>query len=243
MHPILFKLGPFTVYSYGFMIALAFLAGIALASYLAKRDGIDPDKIFDLAVWVLVSSIIGARVFYVLEFIGDFAKDPLSALYLWQGGMVFFGGVAFAIIAVAIWSRVNKINVLKLLDAIAPATALGYAIGRIGCFLRGCCYGTETSLPWGVQFPDACGVRHPTQIYSSLSGLLMMALLLLVLSKRKFDGQVFSAGLMLYSVYRFLIEFIRTNPKYLFSLSEGQWGSVLIFICGAGLYYYFRKQS
>ncbi len=243
MHPILLKLGPLTVYSYGMMVALAFLAGIFLSTYLAKKNGIIPERIFDLAIIVLVSSIIGARAFYVLEFWTDFTANPISAFYITEGGMVFFGGVAFAIIAILIWSRINKIPALKLLDAIAPATALGYAIGRIGCFLRGCCYGVETGLPWGVKFPDVCGVRHPTQIYASLAGLLIMAILIFMFSKKKFDGQIFSSGLMLYSIYRFLIEFIRVNQKYLFTLSEAQWGSIMIFLIGAGLYYYFRKKS
>ena len=243
MHPILLKLGSFTIYSYGFMMALAFLAGIALAAWLAKKENIGPDKIFDLALYVILVSIIGARIFYIFEFWADFYANPISMFYIWEGGLVFFGGVFFAIIAVYVFSKLSKLSAFKLLDVLAPATALGYAIGRVGCFLRGCCYGCETAVPWALNFPDVPGLRHPTQIYASLAGLLMMGILIFILYRKKFDGQVFSIGLILYSIYRFLIEFIRVNPRYLFNLTEAQWGSALIFVIAAVLYFYLSKQK
>jgi len=230
MRPVLLKIGPFTIFSYGFMVALAFLSGIYLAAWLGKRENIKPDKIFDLAIYVLLSSIIGARIFYVIEFWRDFVSNPISVFYIWQGGLVFYGGLIFAIAAIYIYAKISDIQILKLFDVITPATALGYAIGRIGCFLNGCCYGTETNLLWAVRFPSAAGLRHPTQIYASIAGLLICGLLLYLFKIKRFDGQIFTSGLMLYSVYRFLIEFIRVNPRYLFGLSEAQWGSVLIFL-------------
>ena len=243
MHPVLFKIGSFTIYSYGFMMALAFMAGIALAAWLGKLEKIHPEKILDLAIYVVIASIIGARVFYIIEFWPDFNGNLLAMFYVWEGGLVFYGGLLFAIIAVCIFSVMSRISAWKLLDVAAPATALGYAIGRIGCFLRGCCYGCETTVLWAIKFPEAAGLRHPTQIYASLSGLLIMAILIFILYRKRFDGQVFSLGLIMYSIYRFLIEFIRINPKYALNLTEAQWGSVLIFIFAAGLYFYLSKQK
>lgn len=236
MLPVLFKLGPLTVNSYGVMIALGFLSGILLAIYLAKREKISPEMMMDLALFVMVFSIIGARIFYVIEFWPEYLYRPLAVLFVWEGGLVFYGGLLGAVLTVLIFSRLNKLPVLKLLDLITPATALGYAIGRIGCFLRGCCYGVECKLPWAVKFPEVVGLRHPTQLYALLSWLILFGVLWFLLTKRKFDGQIFALGLILYSVYRFLIEFVRTNPQY-FHLTAAQWGSLLLLI-GAGILYF-----
>jgi len=241
MHPILLKLGPLTIYSYGLLVALGFLAGIGLAVWLAKKEGIPTEQILDLAVYVLLASIIGARLFYVIEFWRDFAGNPISVFYIWQGGLVFFGGLLFVILAVIAYARFFKVPLFKVLDVIAPAAALGYALGRIGCFLNGCCYGIETNLPWAVKFPALSGLRHPTQLYASLSGLLILGLLLFIFYRKKFDGQVFSLGLIFYAVYRFAIEFIRTNPRYLLGLTAAQWGSILILLIAASLYYKLNR--
>jgi phosphatidylglycerol---prolipoprotein diacylglyceryl transferase len=241
MHPVLCKIGLLTLYSYGLMVSLGFLAGIGSALVLAGKKM--QDRILDLAFFVLIFSIVGARIFYVIEFWRDFTGNPLSALFIWEGGLVFYGGMTFGIATIYFYSRFTKISPLKLLDIITPGVALGYAFGRIGCFLRGCCYGAETDLPWAVHFPDISGTRHPTQIYASLSGLLIFIVLLLIFRKKKFDGQVFSAGLMLYSVYRFLIEFIRVNPQYLLGLSEAQLGSAVVFLIGAVIYWGSRRKK
>ncbi|KAF0133864.1 MAG: phosphatidylglycerol:prolipoprotein diacylglycerol transferase [Candidatus Saganbacteria bacterium] len=228
MHPILFKFGSITIFSYGFMIALAFLAGIYFSYFLAVREGIKGEKIFDLALVILVSSIVGARIFYVIEFWPDFISNPLEVFFIWQGGLVFFGGLLFAALAAVAFANYYKIKALKLMDIITPGTALGYGIGRIGCFLRGCCYGIETKLPWGIVFPGLSEAHHPTQLYAFISGIIMFTMLLLLYRKKKYDGQVFFSGLMFYSVYRFSVEFLRMNPKYLF-FSMAQWISILIF--------------
>jgi phosphatidylglycerol:prolipoprotein diacylglycerol transferase len=243
MHPILLKFGPFTIYSYGFMVASAFLSGIFLAAWLAKRENIPAEKIFDLALYVLLSSIIGARIFYVIEFWRDYITNPISALFIWQGGLVFYGGLIFAIAAIFVYARITNVPSLKLFDIISPATALGYAIGRIGCFLNGCCYGIETCVPWAVKFPNISGLRHPTQIYASIAGFLICGLLLFLFGRKRFDGQIFTIGLILYSVYRFLIEFIRVNPRYLLVLSEAQWGSALIFAVALVIYFKLSKKK
>jgi len=237
MYPVLFRIGPLTIYSYGLMVALGFLAGIGIAIWLAKREKIATEKILDLAVYVLIASVVGARLFYVIEFWPEFITNPLNVFFVWQGGLVFYGGLLLAVITILIYAQASKINVWKLLDIIAPATALGYAIGRIGCFLNGCCYGIECSLPWAVSFPNLAGLRHPTQIYASLTGLLIFGLLMVLWRFRKFEGQVFCAGLTMYGIYRFSIEFVRVNPRYILGLSMAQWGSILLVIIGLSIYY------
>lgn len=235
MHPDLFKFGALTIHSYGVMMALAFSAGIAVSIIFGKREGLNTEKVFDGVLWVMISSIIGARVFYVVEFWENF-KDTREIFMLWQGGLVFYGGLTFAIAALIVWSKKNKLSVFKILDIAAPAAALGYAIGRIGCFLNGCCYGVPADLPWAAKFPNLIDARHPTQLYSSFSGLDIFLALIILYNFKKFDGQIFSLGLIFYSVYRFFIEFFRENPRYILGLSEAQLISIGLFLLMAVIY-------
>lgn len=243
MYPVLLKLGPLTLYSYGLMVALGFLSGIILAAYLAKRSGIKPELILDIAPFILLGSLIGARLFYVIEFWPEFRGNPLEIFTIWKGGLVFYGGLLFAILGLLLAVNIFKLNFWRTMDILAPATALGYAIGRIGCFLNGCCYGIATKVPWAVKFPTETVLRHPTQIYASLSGLLICGILLLFFFKyRKFDGLMLVWGLWLYGIYRFLIEFLRVNPKYLFNLTGAQWLSFLLIFLAAVLYFKLRRR-
>ena len=240
MHPTLFSFGNFHVYSYGFMVAFGFLSGIFLAYFLAKRVNIVPDKVFDVSLFVLLGAIIGARLFYVILYYQEL-KTPWDAFMIWQGGLVFYGGLLFAVLGLIGACKIFKISVLDMLDVAAPATALGYAFGRIGCFLNGCCYGDICSLPWAVHFPSLEGLRHPTQIYSSVAGLVIFAALLLMFYRRKFPGQIFASGVLFYGIYRFLIEFFRTNPKIFLNLTSAQWASVFLTILGIALYIIYNK--
>lgn len=243
MYPILVKIGPLTLYSYGLMVALGFLSGIILAAYLAKKSGIKPELILDLAPFVLLGSLFGARLFYVVEFWTEFRGNPLEIFFIWKGGLVFFGGLLFAVLGLWLAVKFFKLNFWKIMDILAPATALGYAIGRIGCFLNGCCYGIVTKVPWAVKFPTETVLRHSTQLYASLSGFLICGLLLLIFFKyRKFDGLVLILGLLFYGVYRFLIEFLRINPKYLFNLTGAQWLSLVLIILATVLYFKLRRR-
>lgn len=230
MHPILLQIGPVAIYSWGLMVAIAFATGIGLAVLNGKRIGLSADQVLDLAMYVLVSAIIGARLFYAVQFWDAFRGNIWSVFAVWEGGMVFYGGLIFAMAAAAIVSYQKKLPVLKVLDIAAPSVAIGYSIGRIGCFLRGCCFGSECSLPWAMHFKDVPGFVHPTQLYSSVSGLLMFILLSWILGKKKYDGQVLLWGIASYSAYRFLIEFFRFSPDYYFGLTPAQWISAGLFI-------------
>ena len=229
MHPIFFSAGPLTVYSYGAMLSLAFIAGIFATLRLCKDQGIEPEAVLDTVLWMMILAVIGARLSYVIFFWGEFSGDLTEIVMIQHGGLAFYGGLLGALGAI-IW-RVRKlgINTWKALDLAAPGTAIGYSIGRLGCFLNGCCYGIETSLPWAVAFPNVPGLRHPTQIYSSISGLLIFLALLLLWGRKRFDGQIFLFALIFYSVYRMLIEFLRYGVRYC-GLTASQWFSIIVFI-------------
>jgi phosphatidylglycerol:prolipoprotein diacylglycerol transferase len=234
MHPILLSLGAITVYSYGAMLSIAFFLGILLAIRLGEKEGIPSETILDISLWVMVSAIIGARLLYVILFFNEFSSSLLDIIMIQKGGLIFFGGLFGGLLAVLIKARSYKFSLWKLFDIAAPGTALGYSISRIGCFLNGCCYGVETTLPWGVHFPLLSGLRHPTQLYASAAMFMAFLALIFLWRKKRFDGQVFLTGAVLYSVYRFFIEYIRTEPRFFFSLSSAQWISVVIFILFGG---------
>ncbi|MFH1710639.1 MAG: prolipoprotein diacylglyceryl transferase [bacterium] len=219
MHPILCRIGPVNVYSWGFMVAVGFLAGLAVFLRYGEREGIKEQTLLDLFMYVVVSAIVGARLFYVAAFFTTYKNDPLSIFYVNQGGLVFIGGFCGVVIATLAYARSHKVDIWKLLDAGAPAAMLGYAIGRIGCFLNGCCYGVKLF-----------GIEQPTQIYSSISGLIIFFILIYLYGRKKFDGQIFLLALLFYSIYRFLLEFIRYSPVHISIFTPNQLLTVLIFV-------------
>ncbi|MFH1563508.1 MAG: prolipoprotein diacylglyceryl transferase [Nitrospirota bacterium] len=232
MHPEFFKIGPITIYSYGVMLALAFSVGIYLARERAIKVGINPKIIMDLGVYILLASIVGARLLYVLTNLDEYREHPLTAVFS-RYGFVFYGGLIFAII-VGIWYlKRHKLPVWQIVDVLVPSIPIGQVIGRIGCFLNGCCYGKPTTLPWGVMVPgrDPLDLRplHPTQIYSSVGDLIIFFILSYLWKRRKFEGQILLMYLMLYSILRFIIEMYRgDNPYLLFNLTLSQILSIFI---------------
>ncbi len=204
MYPVLFRIGPVSIYSWGFMAALGFLAGLFAALRYGRREGIKQETILDLFVYVVISAIVGARLFYVAAFFPQYRNDLVSIFYVSEGGLAFLGGLLAALVVVLVYVSYRKLNIMKLLDALSPAAAIGYAIGRIGCFLNGCCYGIKIF-----------GVEQPTQIYSSVSGFVIFAVLAYLYDRKKYDGQIFLFALLLYSAYRFFIEFLRYSPIHI----------------------------
>jgi len=251
MLPTLLKFGWFEVHSYGLMVALGFLAGIAVTLYYAGKEGIAPQDVLDLAILTIISSIVGARLFYVLGQFDYYRSNPLEILMVQNGGLVFLGGLLLTLVTVAYYARRKRLPLLKLCDAIAPGAALGYAIGRIGCFLNGCCFGLPAKLPWAVVFPKSslAGAYcpdlplHPTQLYSSLAMLLACLALVWVYRKKAFDGQMLFLGLIFYSVYRFLVEFFRYSPIHWLSLTPSQWIVIPLLIFAVWGLLHFAKSS
>jgi phosphatidylglycerol:prolipoprotein diacylglycerol transferase len=225
MHPILFEIpridlgswtiGPIPIRMYGLMIGIGFLLGIYLASRRAKKEGINPDLILDMGVYLLLAAVIGARVLYVLTTWQEFAATPLDLFAIWKGGLVFYGGV-IAAVPVGIWYvRKHSLPVWRTADIIAPYAALGHAFGRLGCFFAGCCYGAPCSGPVCITFSDPHSLAprgvplFPTQLTESGGEFLIFGLLLLLRRYKKFDGQLFWLYLVFYAVLRFTIEFFR----------------------------------
>ncbi len=231
MHPILIKIGLVTLYSYGFFLALAFLFSTIVGRNEAKRKRLDPDIVYDLVIWAAIGGIIGARLFYAAYNWELFYLNPLEALAFWKPGLVFYGGLAGGFTSVIGVIYFKNLPVKKVADIAGLSLPLGLAFGRVGCFLNGCCYGHFTSLPWGVIFPSLGNLpRHPTQIYELFYAFAIFVFLWLVRSKIKEDGALFAIFIFLYSLARFLNEFLRENPDFVLGLSGSQVISVILFL-------------
>ncbi|MFH1613360.1 MAG: prolipoprotein diacylglyceryl transferase [bacterium] len=241
MYPILFRLGSFSIYSYGLMVAIGCLLGTFLAAKMAEKENIKKDLIFDFSFYALLSGIIGARIFYIIENFEYYLKNPLDIIKIYQGGLAFYGGLISAIFVTFLFFKKKKLPFLKTSDILIPFLVIGHSIGRIGCFLNGCCYGKETNSCFGIKF-DGCHSVHPTQIYESIILLIIFFILLNFKKIKKFDGQVFFLYMILYSISRFFIELLRVNEKIMFNLSSAQIVSIILVIIGICLWLYFGKK-
>jgi len=216
LHPILLDLGILKIYSYGFMLALSFLVGIVLAARRAGRRGITPEIIYDLSIILVLGAVIGSRGLYILTHRENF-KSILDVIAIWQGGATYYGGLLLAMAGAVVYLRRKKIPFFRVTDIMAPSVAAGVFITRVGCFLSGCCFGNPTSCPTGVVFPAGSpaghyhhGITiHPTQVYSSLYGLVIFLVLILLDRKQRFDGFLFSWLCILYGVARFIVDYFR----------------------------------
>ena len=219
MYPDLFSIGP--IHTFGIFVAASFLLGILMTVELGKSEGISPPQVIDISLVIIVSSLIGARLAHVIFNTSYYGSHPVEALKIWDGGLVFSGGVFLAIIATAFYVRKHNITIWRAGDLWAPAVAFGQGIGWIGCFFVGCGYGKMTYLPWAVVFKDPRSLSpvlvplHPTQLYASLSGFFIFLIVLLIRSKRRFEGQVFLWMLILDSTAKLLIERFRGDSREL----------------------------
>lgn len=225
MHPILFEiprieigswvLGPIPIRLYGLMIGIGFLVSIWLASRQAKKQGIDPERIMDMGVYLLLAAIIGSRLFYVLVNFSEFQRNWLDVFAIWKGGLVFYGGLIGAVAAGIWYVQKHKLPLWKTADVVAPYIALGHMFGRFGCFFAGCCYGAPCHTSIGITFTDPhslapLGVSlYPTQLLEAGGEFVNFLILLTLYRFRKFDGQVFWTYPALYSILRFTVEFFR----------------------------------
>ena len=224
MHPILLELGPLTVYTYGLLLAAAYLLGLKLAMVRAQARGLDHARVLDLGIYIIISALVGAKLLLVVTDYKAFIGDPRELLTLARSGGVFYGGLILAV-TVALW-YIRKVGLplWTTCDVFAPGIALGHVIGRLGCLFAGCCYGKPATLPWAITFtnPDAAqnvgtplGVPlHPTQLYEAGAELLILLVLLATERKgRPFAGRTFWLYLFLYAVSRFVIEFYRGDER------------------------------
>ncbi len=219
MYPVLLSVGPITLHTYGLMVASGFMLGIFLTARLAKKEGIDPQKVYDISFWIILSAIIGARLFYIIVNLDFFLENPVDIFKLWRGGLVFYGGLIGASIAVIVCAKRYDLKLWQFADIATPGLALGHAVGRVGCVFAGCCYGKATDVAWAITFHNADSLApvgvplHPTQLYSVGNELLLFALLMAMRKYKKFDGQLWWTWVTLYAVGRSVIENYRGDPR------------------------------
>ncbi len=215
MYPVLFKLGPLTIHTYGLLVALGLIIGLFTIRALSESSGIRPGDVTDIAFSMIIWGIIGSRAAYVLLNLNYYLAHPIDIIKIWQGGLVFSGGLVLSIIALTFHIRKKGLNFWETCDLFSIGVAIGQAIGRLGCFSAGCCYGKPADIPWSVVFknPDSLAPLniplHPTQLYHALSSFIIFLILLILRRKRKFQGQVFIWFLILHSTGRLLIERFR----------------------------------
>ncbi|OGS36485.1 MAG: hypothetical protein A2293_13880 [Elusimicrobia bacterium RIFOXYB2_FULL_49_7] len=230
MHPILFTVGFFQLHTYGLMLALGFIVAIVVSSRRAKAADENPSFISDLAVWSIISGLIGGRLFYVALNWTEFRGNLLSIISPFQadgtfgiGGLVFLGALIAGTLVALVVMYYNGKSILTIGDIVAPGVAFGYGVGRLGCFMSGCCYGKACHLPWGLSFPpeSAAGyyqaavhatALHPTQLYMVLGGLITGALVLLLERFKRFEGHSFFIFFILLSLDRIIQDTFRYYP-------------------------------
>jgi len=224
MYPELFRIGTFPITTYGIFLAVGMLLALFAASRLAARDGLPKERIYDLGLWVLVGGLVGSKL---LMLIVEPGVNVFTLDFLRSGG-VYYGGFLGGFLALVVLIRFYKLPFWKVADALAPGVALGQAFGRQGCFAAGCCWGKPTDWFWGVHFTEKgheyTGVPmygpsnedlylHPTQLIESFTMLAVFGLLVWLHRRKKFDGQILIAYGIIYSIFRFSIEFIRDDPR------------------------------
>ena len=251
------NIGPLTLHTYGVLLAIAFITGLWVASRQAKSTGLDPARVTDMAVYVLIAGLIGAKVLLVIVEWSYYAHNPRELLSILQSGGVFYGGLIGAFPVAWWYARKHALPPWRTADVLAPAVAIGQAIGRLGCFAAGCCYGRGAEVPWAVTFRDPYASRtvgtpldtplHPTEIYESLACLLIFFLLVAIAKRKRFDGQVTLAYVALYAVARFVIEFYRGDAVrgsvFGGSLSTSQFIALLMVAGAAVAFPYVSKRN
>jgi phosphatidylglycerol:prolipoprotein diacylglycerol transferase len=254
--PELFHVGRFFLPTYGLLVALGVLIGLWISVRNSAKQGINPDHAWNLGILVVLCGIVGAKILYIINDWSTYAAHPseIFSLSTLQAGGVFSGGLIGALIAAVWYVRRHNMPPLATCDAFAPGLALGHAIGRVGCFAAGCCFGKPTSHFWGVTFTSELArervgtplyhALEPTQLFESAVELANFFILMWMLKRKKFDGQVFGAYLFLYGVARYFLEFLRDDPGRGSVFGGIMTGTQLISIClviTGGLIWWLRS--
>src|SRR5262245_14050137 len=240
MHPILFEIGRFPVYTYGVLLDAAYLLGLQFALVRARKRGLDPNRVMDVGIWIIISALAGAKLLLLIVEFDTFGKNPRELLTLLRSGGVFYGGLIAAVV-VALWYLwKHRMPTWTVTDVFAPGIALGHVVGRLGCLFAGCCFGRRTTVPWAITFHSEFAAQnvgtplevplHPTQLYEAGAELLILILLLATERRGKpYPGRTFWSYMMLYGISRFIIEFYRGDPRgMIWMFSTSQFLSLLI---------------
>ena len=241
MHPILFDFGSFTIYSYGVLLAAAYLLGLQFALRRARARGLDAQRVMDLGIWIIISALVGAKLLLLVVDYKQFTNNPRDVLGLARSGGVFYGGLIAAVVVALLYLRRHKLPLWTTTDVFAPGIALGHIVGRLGCLLAGCCFGRQATVPWAITFRDPAAMAnvgtplgvplHPTQLYEAGAEALILAFLLLWEKKgRPFPGRTFWTYMLLYGISRFVIEFYRGDSRGMVfdALSTSQFVSAVL---------------
>ena len=265
MHPRLFTIpvfhlfgsdiGPLTLPTYGALLAVAFLAGLFVASWQAKKAGLDAGRITDLAVYVLIAGLLGAKVMLVVVDWSFYSKNPAELWSIFRSGGVFYGGLLGGLLVAFLLARRYGLPAWPTADVLAPGVVIGQSIGRLGCFAAGCCYGKTATVPWAVTFTDVQAARtvgtpldqalHPSQIYESLATLLIFVALVWLAPRKKFQGQVTLAYVALYSIARFFLEYYRGDAGrgFIGPFSTSQAVAIVLVLLAGALFVRLRKAN
>lgn len=259
MFPLLFEIpvfGGVKIYTYGVLVALGFVAGIWWTTREGRRVGIKSDFILDLSFYIIIAALVGSRILYILIDWKRYVEHPIDVIKIWEGGLVFYGGFIGAVATSVYYIRKHRHGFLKVADIFMPGLALGHAIGRLGCFAAGCCYGRQTdpSSWWSVVFPSnpfslaPAGLPLiPSQLLESAAELLIFLFLAFMGRRKKFDGEIFLLYLVLYSVSRSFLETLRGDSLRGFLipgiLSTSQFISIILVILAAIIYYAVHRKG
>ena len=270
MHPKFFELDifgdkPWVLHSYGLLIAAGFLSAMMLAKRQGEREGEDPDRIVDLAFYLLLAGLVGARLVFILTKLEDYLQNPLEIFMFWRGGLVFYGGFIGAAIYMTYYCKRYRMNFFKFADIFVPYLAMAHAFGRLGCLAAGCCFGKVTDMAWGIVFPLESAVHHahrsaglvainelphaihPTQLYEAGAEIGMFVLLILMRKTKRFHGQLFLTWLAIYPIFRSIIEMFRGDKLRGIGvlgtpLSTSQLISVGVALVAVYLFFFLRKK-
>jgi phosphatidylglycerol---prolipoprotein diacylglyceryl transferase len=253
---------PWSLHTYGVLIAIGFISAMNLAKRQAEREGEDPDRIVDLAFYVLLAGLVGSRIVFIFTKLDQYLKDPIEIVMFWRGGLVWYGGFIAATMYVWTYCRKHRLNFFKYADICIPYVALAHAAGRLGCLAAGCCFGAPSSMPWAVVFPngsmaqaahqsdglvaigDASLAVHPTQLYEAGGEITMFWVLLLLRSSKRFHGQLLLVWLAVYPIMRSIIEVYRGDKErgiWLLGMSTSQWISILVAGSAVWLFWHLRR--
>jgi phosphatidylglycerol:prolipoprotein diacylglycerol transferase len=253
MHPRLFELGPITVYTYGVLLAAAYLLGLKLAMTRAKSRGLDQARVLDLGIYIIISALVGAKLLLFFTDARTFIDHPSELLTLARSGGVFYGGLILAVVVALWYIRRIRLPLWTTCDVFAPGIALGHVVGRFGCFFAGCCYGKPTTVPWAITFTDPYAAAnvgtplniplHPTQLYEAGAEAVILVVLLATESRGKpYPGRTFWLYMLLYAVSRYIIEMFRDDPRGTVGMfSTSQFISIILAPLAIAMLVYLRR--
>ncbi len=244
MYPKLFSIGPLTIYSYGVMAAIAVSFAVWYFGRNARYVNMSYDEVVDFSIITIIFGFVGARLLFVVYMWDYYKVRPLEIFAIWQGGIIFYGGLIGGVLTLVVQARLKKISILRMMDLLVPGVALAQGFGRVGCYLNGCCYGKPTDLPIGVLFPGHSLPLHPAQIYDSIFCFILFWFLSAYYKKH--SDRIGATSFLYFTIQpigRFIIEFFRDDmAKILFGMTLGQVVSAGIFLAATSVYLFRRSK-